>query len=73
MEKQNYYISPVTEYDEEQERWATKVGIKAKNIMTLHYTVWGNTKENSRSKAISLAEILSNQKSPADATTTVSG
>lgn len=73
MEKQNYYISPVTEFDEEQERWATKIGIKGKNILTLHYTVWGNTKENSRSKAISLAEILSTQKLPADATTNTTG
>lgn len=52
-----YIISPITTWDEEEERWATKVGIEGKT-MPLHYTVWGSTEQESRERAERLAEIL---------------
>lgn len=52
-----YIISPVTVYDDEQELWATKVGIEGKT-MPLHYTVWGQTEQQSRERAERLGEIL---------------
>lgn len=52
-----YIISPVTVYDDEQEQWATKVGIEGKT-MPLHYTVWGQTEQHSRERAERLGQIL---------------
>lgn len=52
-----YIISPITTYCEEQELFATKIGVEGKH-MPLHYTVWGNSEAQSRSRAEKLAEIL---------------
>jgi hypothetical protein len=57
VEPVDYIISPVTTFDEDEELWQTKVGTKGKNML-LHYTVWGVSQENSRSKAEALARIL---------------
>jgi hypothetical protein len=52
-----YIISPVTLWDEEEQQFSTKLGIEGRN-MPLHYTVWGKTESQSRSRAEKLAEIL---------------
>lgn len=56
--EQNYFIAPITNYNDENERWETKVGIRGKNKIDLHYSVWGLTAKNSLKKAEQLAEIL---------------
>ena len=62
-----YIISPVTTYCEEQELYATKIGIEGKH-MPLHYTVWGNTEAQSRARAEKLAEIITNYHSSQNTT-----
>lgn len=57
-----YIISPITTYCEEEKLYATKLGIEGKH-MPLHYTVWGNTEAQSRSRAEELAEIMTNYRS----------
>jgi hypothetical protein len=61
-----YIVSPVTLYDDEQEQFCTKLGVEGKT-MPLHYTVWGNSEEESRDRAVKLGEILTkNQKENLD-------
>jgi len=62
-----YIISPVTTYCEEQDLFATKLGVKGKN-MPLHYTVWGKTAADSRARAERLAEILTTYRSSSNNT-----
>lgn len=57
-----YIISPITTYCEEQELFATKIGVEGKH-MPLHYTVWGNSEAQSRARAEKLSEILTNYRS----------
>jgi hypothetical protein len=57
-----YIISPVTTFDEEQELYATKVGMEGK-LMPLYYIAFGNTEAHSRSRAEILVEILANYRS----------
>ena len=54
----NYKISPVILYDEDEKLFYTKVGVQGRN-MPLHYTVWGMTEEECRTRAERLVEILS--------------
>jgi len=63
-----YIISPVSSYCEDEQMWATKLGIEGKH-MPLHYTVWGNTEAQSRSRAEELAEIMTNYRSSQHFTT----
>jgi hypothetical protein len=55
-----YIISPITTWDDEQMLFATKLGIEGKN-MPLHYTVWGKTQQESRTRTEMLAEILTKE------------
>lgn len=66
-----YIISPVTLWDAEQEQFATKLGIEGRT-MPLHYTVWGKTESQSRSRAEQLAEILTAHYNPLKAIENIS-
>ena len=46
--KKEYTISPITSFDEEEELYFTKVGIKGGDLL---YTAWGKTEKESRDRA----------------------
>ena len=52
-----YTISPHTLFNEDENLYFTKMGVEGKN-MPLHYTVWGKTETESRTRAEQLGEIL---------------
>ena len=53
----SYVISPVTLYDNDEQLYYTKVGLKGKN-MDLLYTCWGKSASESRVSAEKLMDIL---------------
>ena len=53
----SYVISPVTLYDNDEQLYYTKVGLKGKN-MDLLYTAWGKSAYESRVSAEKLMDIL---------------
>lgn len=57
MPQLTYIVSPVTFYDTDKELYYTEIAVDQRQ-MPLHYTVWGKTENESREKAIRLAEIL---------------
>lgn len=54
-----YLISPITTYCEEQELFATKIGIES-TLMPLYYSVWGKSEAQSRARAEQLTQLLNN-------------
>ena len=46
--EKEYTISPITSYDEEEELYYTKVGVKGGDLF---YTAWGKTEKGSRDRA----------------------
>jgi VIT1/CCC1 family predicted Fe2+/Mn2+ transporter len=57
MYKPTYIISPITTFDDEQELYATKIGVKSE-LMPLLYVAYGNTGHESRARAALLVQIL---------------
>lgn len=51
------YKIGITVWDADNELWETKIGTNDKK-MNLLYSVWGKTKETSKSEAEALIEIL---------------
>lgn len=56
--KNEFIISPITTYDEENELWETKIGVNTIG-MPLYYVAYGKNKEESYDRAKTLVSVLS--------------